>query len=431
MPEAYRVDILIKTSTGGKWILEQAEELLRRGNKVRVILPLGRKGELGKTLERHRIETVESPTDFRFRPNFGTIRGLYRLRREIRRNGTDVVLSHLYASTLAARISTLGLALRRVQMVAGPLFLESALVRAVERSASRVDHVIINGCANARDRYVALGYPSERSPVISYGVDTRHYSRDEVAKAANPSMGQVATADHASALRAEVRDQLGISRDAFVAIMVAFVYGPKGLVHKGVGIKGHHLILEAWRRFSDSHPNTHLLLVGGGHGAGGERYREELIRNFELNSSPNVLWLESVDDVRKYYVAADVSVSPSLSEGHGAALEASSMSLPSIVSDAGGLPETVTSDSGWVVPRGKSEPLLNALDVAYREFKLDRLGRRGEHARRLAEKKFDRMRNAGAVADVVEKQASQVQSKRCEDLNSNGDSTGTISEKMR
>ncbi|MEV4703909.1 glycosyltransferase [Actinoplanes sp. NPDC049316] len=420
---------MIKTSTGGKWIVEQAEELARRGNSVRVILPLGRHGELGARLEEHGIKTVESPTDFRYRLALRTIRGLYRLRREIRNNSTHVVLSHLYASTLAARASTLGLRLRRVQMVAGPLFLESALVRAVERSASRADHVIINGCANARDRYVALGYPATRSPVISYGVDTRHFSVDGITARTNPLASESNTPDMPAAVRADIRQRLGIAPDAFVAIMVAFVYGPKGLVHKGVGIKGHHLILRAWNEFISTHPHSHLLLVGGGHGDAGEHYRQDLIREFQVNSSPAVTWLESVDDVRKYYVAADVSVSPSLSEGHGAALEASSMGVPSIVSDAGGLPETVTPESGWVVPRGHHEPLLKALDTAHTEFELNLLGRRGEHARRLAETKFDRTRNAAAVADVVEEQASRVHPRRTTGTTDHANPTRTPIEK--
>ena len=93
--------------------------------------------------------------------------------------------------------------------------------------------------------------------------------------------------------------------------------------------------------FRAHHPRAHLLLVGSGWGRAGEAHRKELIARYRVTADPNVTWLASVADVRPCYDAADVSVSPSFSEGHGAATEASAMGVPSIVSDAGGLPETV------------------------------------------------------------------------------------------
>lgn len=396
------VAVLLKTNSGGMWILPQIEELRRRGHRVVLILPPGA-GRLTGELRQRGFEVIGSPFAFTFRPHFSTLRGLRELRALLRRLRPDVLQYHLYASALAARLSTLGLPPRRVHMVAGPLYLESPLIRSVERLLWRLDHVTICGTGFTSKLYGALGCPADRRPVATYGVNTDHFA---------PARTDDSTAQHdhgASAeRRAKARAEFGIAQDAFVAVMVAYVYPPRRLVHRGRGIKGHDVLLEAWRSFRARHPRAHLLLVGGGWGPGGETHREELIARFDIPADSSITWLTSVADVRPCYVAADVSVSPSLSEGHGAATEASAMGVPSIVSDAGGLPETVDGRSGWVVPRADAVALVSALESAYREFEAGQLAARGEQARRRAVKLFDNRTAAIDVADVIERSAGEV-----------------------
>ena len=74
----------------------------------------------------------------------------------------------------------------------------------------------------------------------------------------------------------------------------------------------------------------------------------------------------------------------------------------SIVSDAGGLPETVDETTGWVVPRNDVAALVAGLRQAYDEFTDGRLRLRGERAQRFALRHFDDTLAAGDVADVVE-----------------------------
>ncbi len=390
-----RVAVLLKTNSGGLWVLPQVEALRRRGHQVVLIIPPGAGGLTAEAQERG-FEVIGSPFAFTFRPSLSTLRGLRELRALLRRLRPDVVQYHLYASALAARLSAPGLPLRRVHMVAGPLYLESPLIRSVERLLWRLDHVTICGTGYTSELYGALGCPADRRPVVTYGVDTDHFAPTPAASDPRP---------HDPALderRAGTRTELGIPQDAFVAVMVAYVYPPRRLVHRGRGIKGHDVLLEAWRMFRAHHPRAHLLLVGGGWGRAGETHREELIARFGVTADPSVTWLASTTDVRPCYVAADVSVSPSLSEGHGAAIEAAAMGVPTIVSDAGGLPETVDETSGWIVPRGDVAALASTLAAAYREFEAGQLGARGEQARRRAVELFDERTAAVAVADVIE-----------------------------
>ena len=386
-----KVLLVLKTSEGARWVLPHIDELRRRGHAVVVVLP-ARPGRLRTALTARAVPVVDSPFDFRFRPSPHTLAGLLRLRLLINRLSPDVLHYHLYASALAARLSSLGMGIPRVHMVAGPLHLEWAPTRTVERLLARLDTVTICGSESTSRRYRELGRPAARTPAIPYGVDTRHF---------RPSAGWQ---------RERARAAHGLGPGTFLVVMVAFVYAPKRLLHADHGVKGHDVLLAAWTIFHTTHPDTRLLLVGGGFDDAGERHRRELIRRFRLDdpsTAHGVTWLESTDDVRPFYAAADLSVSPSLSDNHGAAVEAGAMGLPSIVSDAGALPETVSPASGWVVPRGDSDALVAALRHAHAEGLLGLLPARGRAARQLVLRRFSGTRAAKAVTTAIEQAAGR------------------------
>jgi glycosyltransferase involved in cell wall biosynthesis len=395
-----RVAVMVKTNDP-MWIVPKIEELHRRGHDVTVILPPG-PGQLTRALTARGITVVDSPFDFRFRPGVGVAVGLWRLRRLIRDLGIDVLHYHLYASALAARLSTLGRPVGRVHMVAGPLYLESRVIRHVERWLWRLDDVTICGSRHASRLYGALGCPAHRRPVIPYGLDVDRFAPPWASAENDPTA--------AAEGRARIRAELGLPADAFVAVMVAYAHAPKRMVHKGRGIKGHDVLLAAWQAFHARHPGSRLLLVGGGWNPAGDAYRKRLIRQFDVDGDPSVTWIESVSDVRPYYAAADLSVSPSLSELHGAAREAGVMGVPSVVSDVGGLPEVVDERCGWVVPPGDVAALAAALAAAHAEFEAGILAERGRRARERAVPFFDARTTAGRVADIIE--ATAVGSRR-------------------
>ncbi len=370
--------VVLKTNEGGAWILPQVAALQSAGANVTVVIPPG-PGRLRLALDRTSVRVVESPFDFGFAPSWRRARDLWRFRRLIRQLEPDAILYHLYASALAVRLTTIAIPVRRIHMVAGPLYLENRWIRTAERILCRLDHNLIAGSEYTRRLYAALGYPQERLSMIPYGVDVARF-RPEVDSARDA--------------------RLGVSASTFVAIMVAFVYAPKSAVFPGVGIKGHDILLDAWRGFAARHPDATLMLVGGGFDAAGEEHRRELRRSLDLDSA-SVVWFDSVTDVRPYYAAANLSVSPSLSENHGAALEASAMAVPSVVSDAGGLPESVSPETGWVVRAGSREDLSSALEAAFLEHQSGTLARRGLAARRKMIAEFDAELCAQRVAAIV------------------------------
>lgn len=372
------VAIVLKTNQGGQWVLPQIHAIRELGGSVWVVIPAG-EGRLRAALEVLGVDVVDSPFSFSFRPRLRGLSGLWRLREMLATRRPDVVFYHLYASALAARLASLGVVERRIHMVAGPLFLDNRWIRGAERLLMHLDSVVIAGSAYTAGEYRALGQPDGRLREIPYGIDLVRFQRG-----------------------ADERERLfSVSRATFVVVMVSYVYAPKRAVHRGRGIKGHEVLLEAWRQFAATHSRSLLVLVGGGFDQAGEDHRQQLMAQFGTDSDPNVRWLDSVEDVRPLYSSADLSVSPSLSENHGAALEASAMGVPSIVSDAGGLPETVTPDSGWVTPSGDIDALARCLSQARREFDVGCLAHRGAAARANVVQHFDVAACSAAVARVV------------------------------
>jgi len=378
-----RVTLVLKTNEGGMWVLPQIAELVRRGHVVTTLIPEG-DGRLRRALDLAGLPVVETGFGFAFRPRASLVTGLLRLRREIRATHPDLLFYHLYASALAVRLASIGLGAPRVHMVAGPLYLESSTIRIAERVLRRLDSHIIAGSAYTARLYRAIGQPRSRLSVIPYGVDLARFRRG---------------LDQRTVL-------FGCSPTTFVAIVVAYVYAPKRSVFPGVGIKGHEVLLDAWADFCSDHPDSLLVLVGSGFDTAGEEHRQRLIALHGGRTTQRLLWVDSVEDVRPYYSSADVSVSPSISENHGAALEASAMGLPSIVTDAGGLPETVSPESGWLAPAGDAPALVTALRAAARCFQDGSLVTMGQAARQLAKQRFDVSVSASRLADRIERVAA-------------------------
>lgn len=378
-----RITLILKTNEGGRWVVPHIQEMLRRGHKVSVILPPG-EGRLTKLLRDMDVEFHASKFDFRFHPKLSALRGLIALRGQIIATRPDVLHYHLYASALAARICSLGLKVARVHMVAGPLYLESPLIRVVERILMWRDSILIAGSQHTLEQYRQLGLPAARLDCVPYGVNTEAFRPPEQCE------------------QREARMEAAIPSAAFVAIMVAYVYAPKRLVYSHSGIKGHDILLSAWQKFSESKTDVHLMLVGGGFDSSGQAHRLRLMTQHE-DEGAHIRWIDSVDDVRHYYWASDISVSPSLSENHGAALEAGACGVARIVSDAGGLPETTSPSSGWVVPRGDADRLRAALEEAYLEFRTGALARKGEASRREMVERFDAAGSAARVVDIIER----------------------------
>jgi glycosyltransferase involved in cell wall biosynthesis len=151
--------------------------------------------------------------------------------------------------------------------------------------------------------------------------------------------------------RARARVALGLPPGNPLAVVVRRLVPRMGL----------DVLLQAWARV----PGAFLLVVGEGR----DRTRLEALAG-ELGVLDRVRFAGRVRErnLPDCYRAADVCVLPSLElEGFGlAALEAMACGTPVVVSDAGGLPETLRQmDHNLVVPRGDPDALAARLTAAF------------------------------------------------------------------
>ncbi len=157
--------------------------------------------------------------------------------------------------------------------------------------------------------------------------------------------------------RSSSRARLEIGPAAFVAVCT------RRLVPR-MGIDG---LLDAWGALQEQLPEGSVLLI-----VGDGPLRGELAgRASRAPLAGGVRVMGRVDDATLIdaYRAADVAVVPSVAfEGFGlVVLEAAACGTPSIVSDAGGLPETVVGlDRSLVVAAGDTEALRRRLQGAAR-----------------------------------------------------------------
>jgi len=164
--------------------------------------------------------------------------------------------------------------------------------------------------------------------------------------------------------RDEARAALDLPEDAPVILFFGFVREYKGL----------HVLLEAMPEVLEELPELHLVVAGEPYDDP-ERYRR-LIRTHGL--SDRVHWHDDYipsGDVPTYFCAADLAVQPYVSATQsGVAQIATHFERPMIVTDVGGLAETIPhEEAGFVVPPEDPPALADAIARFFRENWVDRL----------------------------------------------------------
>jgi L-malate glycosyltransferase len=148
------------------------------------------------------------------------------------------------------------------------------------------------------------------------------------------------------------REELGLSEEDFVIIMVARLEP----------VKGHKVALKALQKVNANHNGkVKLLLIGDG------QQREELKTcTAELGLENVVNFLGHRNDVEKIYPAADAAILTSYSESFPLVLlEAARASVPVITTDVGGVDKLIPDDRyGWIIPVENHEALADRIELA-------------------------------------------------------------------
>lgn len=172
--------------------------------------------------------------------------------------------------------------------------------------------------------------------------------------------------------------------------------------------KGHADLVRAFAMFADRHPRLEpvLVIAGDGH----ERQNIENL-SAELRVRERVILVGHTEDIKPYYLAAEMMVLPSHSEGSpNVLLEAMAAGLPVIATRVGGVPEIVIdNESALLVNAGNHKQMALALarvstDAALRE-QLAEGGRKqidANHSPRLRQQALTKIYHEVAAQGLVD-----------------------------
>jgi sugar transferase (PEP-CTERM/EpsH1 system associated) len=249
-----------------------------------------------------------------------------RLARVLRRHGVDVVHAHNFGPTLYATAAARGAGLRGVMCTLhGPEASERGDYGRFDR-LRRIDRVV---AVSEHVRAVVIergGLAADRVVTIRNGIDGSLYGAGS---------------------REEARRALGVGDEERVI----------GAVARLTPEKDHATLIAAFERVARSHADARLVLVGDG------ALRATLEAQVEgLGLSSRTRFLGTRTDIPDVLRALDVFVLPSKVEGLGITLlEAMAAGLPTVATDAGGIPELVAPETTRVVPIGDVEAMAAAM----------------------------------------------------------------------
>ena len=319
------------------------------------------------------------PVDVLERSGRFDMRTLPRLVRALRSNGADAVLlsHHHRASLVLGRVAARLAGVRVVLLAAHAMDLVPRGERVLPLSTVRT----LRGFS----ALVTLA-PSQREYLRQHeGVGVHPWSRTRevvipngIARRSPPA---TTTAD-----RVRARGRLGLPDDAFVV----------GIVARLSAEKAHEVLLAAFAEFATTHPDSQLVVVGGGS-------REEELRTLagDLGIADRVLFAGLRRDAADLFPAFDVAC---LSSHHEASpivvIEAMAAGVPVVATDVGAVHDLLTDHGeGVLVPPGDSTAMATALAELADDPHL--CARLGAAARDRAEREFSVELSSRAYENLI------------------------------
>lgn len=266
------------------------------------------------------------PVETIYCKNFFDIPGVFRLRKIVRKENPDIILTYLFHADILGRLTL-------YHTTTAPIipFLRTTynhprylIARVMECLTKPLVKQYLANSEAVKNFYVThLGVNKEKITVIPNGIDTEYF--DTITP--NP----------------ELRTSLGIKSDDFVIICVANLHINKG----------QRYLLEAFEAIYKEHANTQLLLVGDG------IERNNLEKQAKAyQSKNNIFFLGKQSNVPQLLKISDLFVLPTFFEGQSnALLEAMAANIPIITTN---IPENkiILNADNTLLVRPKDVPAL-------------------------------------------------------------------------
>jgi glycosyltransferase involved in cell wall biosynthesis len=331
-------------SYAGDWAFFPLRIWKRAGHNVAAICPTP-----GPLVERLRdegisVHIVQFPTRLRHgREDWRCVRQIAQIFRD---EQSDVAHFHLVPANLWGRIAAwLTHVPVRVTQWPGPLPLELPISRLLELATVWMDTGIIASCIATQHFYESYWHTRKKVHLIYYGFGLDRFSPCIDGKC--------------------VRQEFGLSPETPVVAMIAYMYPPlREPKFKGIGIKGHEILISAATTVLASRPDARFLIVGDELIPGtATTYKPALFQMVhDKGLDGKVIFAGHRADIPSILAAADLVAVPSLSENVGGAVEPLLMEKPVVASRVGGLPDVVIDkQTGFLVPPGDAQALAQAI----------------------------------------------------------------------
>ncbi len=189
-----------------------------------------------------------------------------------------------------------------------------------------------------KDDMVRRSIPSEKIHVIYSGIDFEQFS-ESTSDVAEPEADEFNAIDqNGTPLDSEhnrVASKTINLRERFPGQAII------GIVGRLQAVKGHQYAIQAMPKILAAHPDTQLVLVGGGPLQG---ELQSLTEQLKLQS--HVCFLGFQQPIAEIVKQFDIFLMPSLSEGLGLSLiEAMSQGVPAIATQVGGMVDVIRADT--------------------------------------------------------------------------------------
>ncbi len=332
---------LIKTTVGATWALREIQVLIRLGCEVHVVLPSedGLCEQYKKAGAQVHILNVDIAS-FIASP-FGFIKAVSQFRKLVAEIKPDIIHSHFVGTTYFMRLALVGVAVKRIFQVPGPLHLEKMLTRKIDVNLANKYDYWIPTCHLSKKYYLQEGIAENRLTTIFYGSDVSVFNNNQP--------------------KGTLRKELNISESTKIIGMVAFVYPPKKWIGQTRGLKGHEDLIDAMQVVLQERNDVTCIIIGGAWGDS-DSYYNQVVSYGKEKLGNNIYFLGTRTDVPSLYPDFNIAVHPSLSENLGGAAESLLMGVPTIATNIGGFPDIIKeNETGWLVPPCDPESLAKKI----------------------------------------------------------------------
>lgn len=331
---------LIKTTVGATWALKQIEQLVDLGCEIHVILPDNQNLAQSYADKGAKVHILNVDFAYLVKRPYLFLAAISSFRLLLKEIQPDIVHSHFVGNTLFMRIAMLGLNIKRIFQVPGPLHLEKKFTRNLDlKLANKYDYWIPT-CSLSEKIYLANGIADKRLMTTFYGTDISIYNKKNLGY---------------------LRKEFNIPSETKIVGMVAYAYAPKKWLGQTRGLKGHEDLIDAMELVIKQFSLVKCVIVGGAWGSA-DNYFQSIIDYGKKKLGDHIIFLGTRKDVPNLYPDFDVVVHPSHSENLGGAAESLLMAVPTIATNIGGFPDIVKpGETGWLVPKQDPAGLAAAI----------------------------------------------------------------------